>query len=542
MVVVIDMKNIYDDFVTYCPNWGSLKIFGNDVVNFLQGQTSNNVEMEIYSGQLSTLLDSKAHVLALLFIYRVEEKEYFILAPNHSTEWLENHFEKFIIMEDVHHCKNNFVSYLINGLRSYQFLQKTYSDLARLEYSLGEKVTDAFICNYSFLGGEGYVVFSLEHSLFCENRIDKKTFDCLRLERGIPFYGQELSEKNLLPETGLQMKVVDYKKGCFIGQEIVARVKSRGSVNFSLVGLIIEKGYIIKGDLYSDDKRVGNVVNHLYSSHFQKDIAYAYINKKTRKKEKVISFMQDGKELEAIIHKLPFVTDESLIQEAKKLFKKAMALFAQKDEEEEKQAIILLRKAIARYPKYLDAYESLGVILSRYQQYDEAIELMKQLKELNPDEVMAYSNLSVFYMKKGMIKEAEEEKAHATVIGFQKAANQRKERLDKEKQQQVNQQEIKRKMAMFEQVLELDKNDLLANYSLGKSYFDLKQYNDAIPYLQKSLEVKESYSIAYLYLGKCLKKLEKVEEAKKIWQKGAQIAYDNGDLSPAKEMKALLLE
>ena len=224
----------------------------------------------------------------------------------------------------------------------------------------------------------------------------------------------------------------------------------------------------------------------------------------------------------------------------KTLFEKAMKLFTEKEEEKEKQAIQLLRRAIFKYPKYADAYEALGVILSRYEQYDEAIELMKQLKELSPQEVMAYSNLSVFYMKKGMITEAEEEKSQATIVTFQKAANERKKRLEIEKQQTVNQQEIKRKIEMFKQVLSLDENDLLANYGLGKSYFDLQQYEKALIHLQKVILIKKNYSVGYLQLGKCLKNLGKIEEAKSVWQKGIQIANDNGDLMPAKEMTNLL--
>ena len=78
---------------------------------------------------------------------------------------------------------------------------------------------------------------------------------------------------------------------------------------------------------------------------------------------------------------------------------------------------------------------------------------MKQLKEIKPDEIMAYSNLSLYFMKKGMITEAEEEKAAATALGFKKAAQERKERLNQAQEAQAKKQEAERKLKMFKEAL-----------------------------------------------------------------------------------------
>ena len=53
-------------------------------------------------------------------------------------------------------------------------------------------------------------------------------------------FGKDISNKHILPETGLEHSSVSYNKGCYIGQEVIARIKTYGAPNFALMGLIIE--------------------------------------------------------------------------------------------------------------------------------------------------------------------------------------------------------------------------------------------------------------------------------------------------------------
>lgn len=100
----------------------------------------------------------------------------------------------------------------------------------------------------------------------------------------------------------------------------------------------------------------------------------------------------------------------------------ALELFAQaKEGESHEKAIELLRKAITENPKNEDAYESLGVMLGREEKYDEAIKIMQQLELINPQSIMAQTNLSIFYMKIGDKEKAEEHKAKGTVLQFDEA-------------------------------------------------------------------------------------------------------------------------
>lgn len=92
-----------------------------------------------------------------------------------------------------------------------------------------------------------------------------------------------------------------------------------------------------------------------------------------------------------------------------------------KHDEACKEAVSLLEKAIQEDPKNQDAFETLGVILARQEKYNEAIEIMKKLVAINPDSIMAQTNLSIFYMKIGDKEKAEEHKAQSTVLQFNEA-------------------------------------------------------------------------------------------------------------------------
>ncbi len=106
-----------------------------------------------------------------------------------------------------------------------------------------------------------------------------------------------------------------------------------------------------------------------------------------------------------------------MADESRIAYEKAMDLFGRGQADAAAEALSWL---IEKDPQFADAYESLGMIHYRQGRYDEAIRWTDKLAVLRPDYAMAHTNLSVFYMKKGMKEKAEEEKAKAAVLNFSK--------------------------------------------------------------------------------------------------------------------------
>jgi aminomethyltransferase len=106
---------------------------------------------------------------------------------------------------------------------------------------------------------------------------DRETWDLLTLEAGIPRYGIDVDDTTTLPELG--DKGIDYQKGCYIGQEVVAKIKYLGHVNRNLVGLKLEGLHspLPGADVRGNDKTIGAITRADYSPGLGSVIALAYL-------------------------------------------------------------------------------------------------------------------------------------------------------------------------------------------------------------------------------------------------------------------------
>lgn len=108
--------------------------------------------------------------------------------------------------------------------------------------------------------------------------VSAETFEILRIEAGIPRYGRDMDETTIVTETNLD-DAVSYTKGCYVGQEIIVRIKHRGHVAKKLVGLEfdtdrpIEAGAPIK----MGDQEIGRVTSTAFSPTVRKTIALGYV-------------------------------------------------------------------------------------------------------------------------------------------------------------------------------------------------------------------------------------------------------------------------
>jgi len=103
----------------------------------------------------------------------------------------------------------------------------------------------------------------------------------------------------------------------------------------------------------------------------------------------------------------------------------ALDLFA---EGEHERAIAEYRAAIAADPEYTEAMHGLARAYQDLERYDEAIETSERIAQLDPDDVLAHTSLSILYQKKGMIPEAEAEANKARILGWKQQL-----RADKQK-------------------------------------------------------------------------------------------------------------
>ena len=109
------------------------------------------------------------------------------------------------------------------------------------------------------------------------------------------------------------------------------------------------------------------------------------------------------------------MSDANARQKAEDRYYAALDLMADGKLEE---AVTAYRESLAADPAFTEAMHGLARALQDLQRYDEAITVAQQITELDPDDVLAHTSLSVLYQKKGMIPEAEAEGAKARVLGW----------------------------------------------------------------------------------------------------------------------------
>jgi tetratricopeptide (TPR) repeat protein len=112
---------------------------------------------------------------------------------------------------------------------------------------------------------------------------------------------------------------------------------------------------------------------------------------------------------------LSAMSEENLREQAEDKYYAALDLMADGKLEE---AVAAYRESLAIDPAFTEAMHGLARALQDLQRYDEAIETAQKITELDPDDVLAHTSLSVLYQKKGMIPEAEAEGAKARVLGW----------------------------------------------------------------------------------------------------------------------------
>ncbi len=549
-----------------------LRMTGPDVAKWLQTQTTNDVvAIESGHGHANALLDRKARLQAHFTVHRWEDEYWLIVERGQSPHLLET-LDQHLFLEDVTIEDNGdgVDQVLVQGPRATAFLAAVLdtADAIGSDYLpatpygchplelLGHEVL-AF--RMSDTGEDGFLLvteagaapplidaLSEAGAAFSPEVIGPEAREILRIEAGIPRFGVDMDRENRLPETTLEREAVSYEKGCYLGQEVVAKLRTYSSVRRALTGLAFTRdasGAPKPGEtLYVDGKDVGEMRSATFSPTLGYLIGMAYLDRDHRDPGSELTFTCESlpNAATATVRVLPIYEAESRNDRAHRLYDEALAVFDQDQDDQDATAIDYLRESILLEPAFEDAYEALGVILHRHHRVDEAIHYMKKLEAMNPDCLMAHTNLSVFYVAKGMIEEAETEKAKAAVLQIKQTRDARNAEEIAAAERERIQCEAQERIGMFEEVLEIDPDDSLATFGMGSAYMQLNAYEKAVPYLERATELQKDYSVAFLNLGKCLEFLGRADEAADAFRRGIAAANRKGDLMPMREMERRL--
>ena len=295
---------------------------GPDRVRYLNAILTNNVR-DLANGQggVSLLLNAQGRILAEIETFADGEK-LFCISYLMIRERLAEVLEKYIIMDDVTFSDDaeKFGTLALEGPRAAEVVKElTGVDLNSLpelgftdanvssrtsEGAAADKASPedsersqrAIPCRLvrRFAGGEFIVerekLEALWDVLLPATRrhgggpMGYKALSALRLVRGVPWFGYDFGEKQIPHEAGLEASHISYTKGCYTGQEIVERVRSRGQVNRRRVELLFSGEGVPENsaELTVDGKAVGYVTRAARSWYPPSILGMGYLSKEHR--------------------------------------------------------------------------------------------------------------------------------------------------------------------------------------------------------------------------------------------------------------------
>ncbi len=211
---------------------GLLELRGADRHSFLQGQVSNDVASLAPGGtRHAALLDTTGHVLADLWVHAfpealVVETDPACLPTLHQT------LDKFLIMEDVAltDVSDKWAILSVLGGGTGILVSRLPGDMAAATRPLTYPLAPGFDL-WLRPDAEAAALAALAEAGAVS--LGEDAAEALRVEAGFPAWGLELTPAVLLPEAGMP-DAVSYTKGCYVGQEIVARLHARGHTNRAL--------------------------------------------------------------------------------------------------------------------------------------------------------------------------------------------------------------------------------------------------------------------------------------------------------------------
>lgn len=237
-------------------HFGRFRVWGKDAANLLHHLTTQDIKgMRPGEVREATLVTSKARVLDWLTILRRHESDFWIVTSPNRKQSFKKHALRYVLFRQ---------EVTIDDVAGDDILWGVFGPRA------GETPGPRWPTRR--LPGEGFLTFGPpEEATIC----DTETYNVLRIEAGIPVAGTELTEDFNPWEANLDFAVAS-DKGCYNGQEIIARLNTYKKVKQRLVGLRLEAPCPAKQDLKFEGKDAGFLTSCTLSPRFG-PIALAYV-------------------------------------------------------------------------------------------------------------------------------------------------------------------------------------------------------------------------------------------------------------------------
>ena len=253
-----------------------LRITGSDALRFLNGQISNDLRKATADFAIqASVLNAKGKLNANVFV-SVEADSFLLDADPEVRNELPARLERYIIADDVQieDVTDRFAIFHITGGVTLGASRPSRTVQADRFGCVG---WDIWVERAEMERGREELSATL---VFC----DDECAEVFRIEQGIPRWGRELTEQIIPTEANLEATSIDYSKGCYIGQEVISRIKMSGQTNKRLCGLVSVAGTPLRPGMRlvsreNETKEAGWITSATRSPRLGKEIALGYVKR-----------------------------------------------------------------------------------------------------------------------------------------------------------------------------------------------------------------------------------------------------------------------
>jgi hypothetical protein len=297
-----------------------IELTGADRASLLHNFCTNDVKkLETGSGCEAFVTNIKGRILAHVFVFATEHALWIDTVPG-AEESLLAHLDRYLITEDVelHARTNECGDLLLSGVQAGGVLNSLGCDVSNLgtcDHAVNQiSGIEVAARRVDLTGVPGYMLSTSREQLAQlwshvaeagATPAGSAAFHALRIEAGMPFYGLDLSEENLAQEAARNAPAISFTKGCYLGQEPIARIDALGHVNRELRGLKLTAGPVPKPGstvLTADESQeIGHVTSSAMSYADDRPVALALLRSNWTTRDTQIAVKGDQETVPATV-------------------------------------------------------------------------------------------------------------------------------------------------------------------------------------------------------------------------------------------------